>query len=269
MAEQNLNPQGYNYGLEPKNINPFWGNGGGGDIGDININVYVGEEVGTPYGYCEKYKDEETGEWNLDFYFENIKGEQGESGASLTPGQNIQIEDGVISATDTTYTAGSGIDITNGVISATGGGGSTYTNGYGIDIASDIISLNIPTIIVDIDTSSSFYTVLSGISAGQWAHLSDPSEVTIRTDFDPTNISSMNMMQANIYFKGDNSAPIGLDIGVLEVFGSGRTLENVAYLTPMSIGGGWNGLARANIQIMFDATTSTWSASELHILRLL
>ena len=80
MAEQNLNPQGYNYGLEPKNINPFWGNGGGGDIGDININVYVGEEVGTPYGYCEKYQDEETGEWNLDFYFENIKGEQGEPG---------------------------------------------------------------------------------------------------------------------------------------------------------------------------------------------
>lgn len=80
MAEQNLNPQGYNYGLEPKNINPFWGNGGGGDIGDININVYVGEEVGTPYGYCEKYKDEETGEWNLDFHFENIKGEQGEPG---------------------------------------------------------------------------------------------------------------------------------------------------------------------------------------------
>ena len=39
--------------------------------------------------------------------------------AALTAGTNIQIQDGVISATDTTYTAGSGIDITNGVISNT------------------------------------------------------------------------------------------------------------------------------------------------------
>lgn len=38
---------------------------------------------------------------------------------ALTAGTNIQIQNGVISATDTTYTAGSGIDITNGVISNT------------------------------------------------------------------------------------------------------------------------------------------------------
>lgn len=37
----------------------------------------------------------------------------------LTAGNNIQIENNVISATDTTYTAGQGIDITNGVISNT------------------------------------------------------------------------------------------------------------------------------------------------------
>lgn len=249
MAGQNLNPQGYNYGIEPQNNNPFWGGGGGGgDIGDIEVGVSVGQSVGEPSGYVEKYQDDEE-QWHLDFYFENIKGEQGEQGPQGETGPQ-------------------GPEGPQGP-QGEPGGGSAYTSGYAIDISSDIISLNIPTIIVDIDTSSSFYTALSGISAGQWAHLSDPSEVTIHADFDPTNISSASMMQANIYFKGDNSAPIGLDIGVLEVFGSGSTLENIAYLTPMSIGGGWNGLARANIQIMFDATTNTWSVSELHILRLL
>lgn len=39
---------------------------------------------------------------------------------NYTAGDNVTIENGVISATDTTYTAGSGISITNGVISATG-----------------------------------------------------------------------------------------------------------------------------------------------------
>ena len=85
MANQNLNPQGYNYGIEPGNINPFWSGGGGGDIGDIEVGVNVGQNVGDPYGYCEKYKDEEE-QWHLDFYFENIKGEQGEQGPQGEPG---------------------------------------------------------------------------------------------------------------------------------------------------------------------------------------
>ena len=38
----------------------------------------------------------------------------------LTAGANIQINNGTISATDTTYTAGTGVTITDGVISATG-----------------------------------------------------------------------------------------------------------------------------------------------------
>ena len=40
---------------------------------------------------------------------------------TFTAGDNVEIENGVISATDTTYTAGDGITIENGVISATGG----------------------------------------------------------------------------------------------------------------------------------------------------
>ena len=40
----------------------------------------------------------------------------------LTAGDNVQINNGVISATDTTYTAGENISITDGVISSIGGG---------------------------------------------------------------------------------------------------------------------------------------------------
>jgi len=60
----------------------------------------------------------------------NIKGPQGEQGpkgdkgdpgeaTSLVAGDNIQINNNIISATDTTYTAGTGISISNGVISNT------------------------------------------------------------------------------------------------------------------------------------------------------
>lgn len=42
-------------------------------------------------------------------------------------GDNITIEDGVISATDTTYTAGNNITIENGVISASGGSSINYS----------------------------------------------------------------------------------------------------------------------------------------------
>lgn len=62
------------------------------------------------------------------------QGPQGETGATGAPGRdgyvqytagdNITIENNVISATDTTYTAGDNITIEDGVISATGGSGS-------------------------------------------------------------------------------------------------------------------------------------------------
>lgn len=54
----------------------------------------------------------------------NIKGPVGPAG-TYTAGANIQINNDVISATDTTYTAGTGINITGNVISATGGGGGS------------------------------------------------------------------------------------------------------------------------------------------------
>lgn len=58
-------------------------------------------------------------------------------GASYTAGDNITIENNVISATDTTYTAGTNITIdSNNVISATGGG-TEYTAGQDIVIDED------------------------------------------------------------------------------------------------------------------------------------
>lgn len=58
---------------------------------------------------------------------------------NYTPGDNITIENGVISATDTTYTAGPGISITNGVISATG---ETETQPIYFDFTKNMIDKN-------------------------------------------------------------------------------------------------------------------------------
>lgn len=56
---------------------------------------------------------------------------------TLTAGDNVSIEDDVISATDTTYTAGDNITIEGTVISATD---TTYTAGVGITIENNVIS---------------------------------------------------------------------------------------------------------------------------------
>lgn len=48
------------------------------------------------------------------FDFTIPRGDKGNE--AYSPGSNVQINDGVISATDTTYTAGDNIDITNEVI---------------------------------------------------------------------------------------------------------------------------------------------------------
>lgn len=57
--------------------------------------------------------------------------------AKLTAGNNVQIENNVISATDTTYTAGTGINITDCVISSTQSSSDTYENDVRIGIGSN------------------------------------------------------------------------------------------------------------------------------------
>ena len=58
---------------------------------------------------------------------------------NYTAGDNIDITNGVISATDTTYTAGTGININNGVISATG---ETESQPIFFDFTKNIIDKN-------------------------------------------------------------------------------------------------------------------------------
>ena len=62
---------------------------------------------------------------------------EGGGGTTYTAGENITIENNVISATDTTYTAGTNVSISSdNVISATD---TTYTAGTGIEIENGVI----------------------------------------------------------------------------------------------------------------------------------
>lgn len=86
---ENLSPQGYNYGVEPYNENPFWKDeGGGGTVGDINATASVTNTVGTPSVIVTKRTG--TDSVTFDFAFQNLKGEQGIQGV-----QGVQGEQGI------------------------------------------------------------------------------------------------------------------------------------------------------------------------------
>lgn len=73
-----INPEGYKYGIDPTNVNPFWGEGGGG--GDVNIiaDATVDDSTGTPSVNVEKtYVDDDT---KFTFNFHGLKGETGATG---------------------------------------------------------------------------------------------------------------------------------------------------------------------------------------------
>lgn len=81
----------------------------------------------------------------------------------LTAGENIQIENGVISATDTTYTAGTGISIENGVISNTQTSAEWGNIGGDITAQTDLQNaLNLKANVSDIPTKTSDLTNDSG-----------------------------------------------------------------------------------------------------------
>ena len=93
---QELNPQGYNYGIDPKNNNPFWGSGGGGgDVPDITASATVDNTSGTPEVNVVKTG---TDPINFAFNFTGLKGEQGEQGPQGVQGeqgpQGLQGEQG-------------------------------------------------------------------------------------------------------------------------------------------------------------------------------
>ena len=81
---QGLNPQGYNYGVNPRNTNPFW-DGGTIVMPDITVTAEIDNTVGTPAVTVERT---ETGDdsYNYDFQFYHLKGEKGDTGAQGATG---------------------------------------------------------------------------------------------------------------------------------------------------------------------------------------
>ena len=73
-----LSPKGYEYGISPKGTHPFWEEGGGGDITDVEATVDVGSNIGTPTASVESSYEE--GTVTLNFHFDGLKGERGVQG---------------------------------------------------------------------------------------------------------------------------------------------------------------------------------------------
>ena len=74
---QNLSPQGYNFNIEPFNINPFWRTQEDDDM-DITATALVDDNTGVPAVQVRKSQVGNT--INFEFDFRNLKGEQGEQG---------------------------------------------------------------------------------------------------------------------------------------------------------------------------------------------
>lgn len=74
---QNLNPQGYNYGKDPENKNPFW-DGGESEIISIAATATVDNSTGTPSVAVANVGTRLSPIFKFDFH--NIKGAQGERG---------------------------------------------------------------------------------------------------------------------------------------------------------------------------------------------
>ena len=84
MAKQ-INPQGYNYGKDPTNSNPFWSES---EIAEkLTASASVDNTTGTP-----EVSVSTTG-YNVDFKFSGLKGERGEKGEQGI--QGVQGEPGV------------------------------------------------------------------------------------------------------------------------------------------------------------------------------
>ena len=82
-----VNPQGYKYGLDPENVNPFWDYEHGGDPAsvDITATASVDDTVGAPDVTVTKHTTDDA--TNFDFAFTGIKGEKGEEGAQGPEGE--------------------------------------------------------------------------------------------------------------------------------------------------------------------------------------
>lgn len=119
---QALNPQGYNYGKDPTNTNPFWGSGEQ-EIVSISATADVDDTVGTPSVTVENTGTRLRPVFN--FEFSGLKGEPGAAGATGQQGpigpqgpQGVQGEQGL-----------QGVQGERGPAGATGATGATGPQG--------------------------------------------------------------------------------------------------------------------------------------------
>ena len=73
-----VSPQGYNLGGEPRNENPFWGEGEDQDVNKIFATAEITGGTGTPSVHTSKTVDGNN--IIFGFSFNNLKGETGPQG---------------------------------------------------------------------------------------------------------------------------------------------------------------------------------------------
>lgn len=136
-----------------------------------------------------------------------IQGLENSKQDTLTAGANIQINNGVISATDTTYTAGENITIENGVISASGGSVKLYEHNLYIVNSSQQFECLI-TIILDnatpftLDTLKSYLLSNNFIYGGGLKNMKNTSGIWVNSSNQYKNVYGVatNSSGTNLYY---------------------------------------------------------------------
>lgn len=150
--------------------------------------------------------------------------------ASLTAGDNIQINGSTISATDTTYTAGDHISITDNVISTTGTSNITTTTegpDHVYTVPVDTLDINIDSLALSADSTSVGY-LAPYVQPNEKRVLTMPAHGTspsweIATLFYPVVYQDPNVTYADVVAAVDQGyAPILVD-------SNGRFIANYKY----------------------------------------
>lgn len=165
----------------------------------------------------------------------------------LTAGTNVQINDNVISATDTTYSAGTNVQINNNVISATD---TTYSAGTNVQINGTVISAT--------DTT---YSAGNGLNLNGTTFSVDTSVVQPKlTAGSNITIDSSNVISATdtTYSAGTN---VQINNGVISATdttytaGSGLSLNGTEFSnTAPNVQSDWNAAAGSAAEILNKPT---------------
>lgn len=131
---------------------------------------------------------------------------------ALTAGANINIaQDGTISATDTTYTAGTNVDITNGVISAT-------------DTDTDALSELTDTAI---SSPSDGDALVYDSTSGKWVNGGVASDIGDLNDVDITTPTDGQVLSYDATNQEWVNADAGSDVSVTQIQSSGTKIATV------------------------------------------